>query len=81
MTACPTHSQRRTDMIEGVVFCQDCNEPLPKLYSNRVGYWHKNMGPPEYYVDCCWGSGVVYENEREMYCKCEAGQLRKDIEK
>lgn len=80
MPDCPSHTQLRTDMIDGVVYCKGCNEPLPKLYPNRNS-WHKNMGPPEYYIDCCGGTGISYKDEREVYCQCEAGRLKKELER
>ncbi len=64
------------------------------LYPNRIGYWHKRMGPPASFP-CCGGTGVTMvcadehdceENEgrdcdvAEVYCDCAAGKKRIELE-
>lgn len=80
------HLASRIIELDGV-HCLDCKQILPKLYPNRVAYWHKNMGPPEYYIKCCGGTGIKYYDGKEGYCKgpnddktCEAGNERRRIE-
>jgi len=70
----------RSSLVDGVVICHACNSPLPKIYPDR-NCLHRNMGPPEYYADCCGGRGYfpggTEDGPNDKYCDCEAGVERK----
>jgi hypothetical protein len=84
---CSTHAASRELRADGIVYCLGCGEALPRIYPDRLAFWHRNMGPPEYYKGCCGGTGKGYDEEgREVFCRgpgktgCDAGDERRRLE-